>query len=34
VLNFTLQGPLTVVPTTHGPNEGRPKLEANQNQNQ
>ena len=32
VLNFTLQGPLTVVPTTHGPNEGRPKLEANQNQ--
>ena len=32
VLNFTLQGPLTVVPTTRGPNEGRPKLEANQNQ--
>jgi BON domain len=32
VLNFTLQGPLTVVPTTKGPNEGRPKLEANQNQ--
>jgi len=32
VLTFTLQGPLTVVPTTRGPNEGRPKLEANQNQ--
>jgi hypothetical protein len=31
VLNFTLQSPLTVVPTTRGPNEGRPKLEANQN---
>lgn len=30
VLNFTLQGPLTVVPTTQGPNSGRPKLEANQ----
>lgn len=29
VLNFTLQGPLTVVPTK-GPNEGRPRLEANQ----
>ncbi len=26
VLNFTLQGPLTVVPTTEGPNAGRPKL--------
>jgi hypothetical protein len=26
VLNFTLQGPLTVVPTTQGPNAGRPKL--------
>jgi hypothetical protein len=31
VLNFTLQSPLTVVPTTRGPHEGRPKLEANQN---
>jgi hypothetical protein len=30
VLNFTLQGPLTVIPTSKGPNEGRPKLEANQ----
>jgi outer membrane biosynthesis protein TonB len=30
VLNFALQGPLTVVPTTHGPNENRPRLEANQ----
>ena len=30
VLNFTLQGPLTVVPTTQGPNSGRPRLEANQ----
>jgi BON domain len=29
VLNFTLQGPLTVVPTTHGPNANRPKLENN-----
>ncbi len=27
VLNFTLQAPLTVVPTTRGPNEGRQKLE-------
>ena len=26
VLNFTLQGPVTVVPTTEGPNAGRPKL--------
>ncbi len=26
VLNFTLQGPLTVVPTSEGPNAGRPKL--------
>ncbi len=26
VLNFTLQGPLTVIPTTKGPNEGRPTL--------
>jgi len=26
VLNFTLQGPLTVVPTTEGPNANRPKL--------
>ena len=30
VLNFTLQGPLTVLPTTQGPNSGRPRLEANQ----
>jgi BON domain len=30
VLNFTLQGPLTVVPTTKGPNEGRPTLSTNQ----
>jgi hypothetical protein len=29
VLNFTLQGPVTVVPTTHGPNANRPKLENN-----
>ena len=27
VLSFTLQGPLTVTPTTQGPNSGRPKLE-------
>jgi BON domain len=27
VLNFTLQGPLTVTPTTQGPNGSRPKLE-------
>jgi hypothetical protein len=32
VLNFTLQVPLTVVPTTKSPNEGRPKLEASQQQ--
>ena len=31
VLNFTLQGPLTVVPTTKGPNSGRQPLE-NSNQ--
>jgi len=30
VLNFTLQAPLTVVATTKGPNEGRPKLVPNQ----
>jgi len=29
VLNFTLEGPLTVIPTTQGPNAGRPKLENN-----
>ena len=29
VLNFTLQGPLTVVPTTRGPNSDRPRLERN-----
>jgi len=29
VLNFTLQGPLTVVPTTKGPNSGRPTLDTN-----
>jgi BON domain-containing protein len=27
VLNFTLQGPLTVIPTNRGPNEGRHRLE-------
>jgi hypothetical protein len=26
VLNFTLQGPVTVIPTTEGPNANRPKL--------
>ena len=31
VLNFTLQGPLTVVPTTKGPNSDRPTLD-NSNQ--
>jgi len=30
VLNFTLQGPLIVIPTTKGPNEGRPTLNTNQ----
>jgi len=30
VLNFTLQGSLTVIPTTKGPNEGRPTLSTNQ----
>jgi hypothetical protein len=30
VLNFTLQGPLTVVPTTKGPDEGRHKLGVDQ----
>jgi len=30
VLNFTLQAPLTVVATTKGPDEGRPKLMRNQ----
>lgn len=30
VLNFTLQSPVTVVQTTHGPNEGRQKLETEQ----
>lgn len=29
VLNFTLQGPLTVVPTTKGPSSDRPRLERN-----
>jgi BON domain len=29
VLSFTLQGPLTVTPTTQSPNSGRPKLENN-----
>ncbi|HEY7099470.1 MAG TPA: BON domain-containing protein [Terriglobales bacterium] len=28
VLNFTLQGPVSVVPTTQGPNAGRPPLES------
>ena len=27
VLNFTLQGPLTVIPTNRGPNEGRHRME-------
>jgi len=30
VLNFTLQAPLTVTPTTEGPNAGRQKLDSNQ----
>lgn len=30
VLNFTLQGPLTVIPTTQGPDAGRPRLESRQ----
>jgi hypothetical protein len=30
VLNFTLQGPLTVVATNKGPNAGRPPLDSNQ----
>ena len=30
VLNFTLQAPLTVIPTTQGPNRDRPRLETNQ----
>jgi hypothetical protein len=34
VLNFTLQGPLTVVPTSKGPNEGRPKLDQSPSSNQ
>jgi hypothetical protein len=29
VLNFTLQGPVTVIPTTRGPNAGRQTLENN-----
>jgi hypothetical protein len=29
-LNFTLQAPLTVIPTTQGPNAGRQKLDPNQ----
>jgi hypothetical protein len=29
VLNFTLQGPVTVIPTTQGPNAGRPTLDNN-----
>lgn len=33
ILTFTLQSPLTVIPTTQGPNEGRPKLDAS-DQNQ
>jgi BON domain-containing protein len=32
VLNFTLQGPLTVVPTTKGPDAGRQKLPGGDNQ--
>ena len=30
VLNFTLQGPLTVIATNKGPNAGRPALDSNQ----
>jgi outer membrane biosynthesis protein TonB len=30
VLNFTLQAPLTVIPTTQGPDAGRPTLNAQQ----
>jgi BON domain len=30
VLNFTLQQPLTVLPTTKGPNSGRHRLDSNQ----
>jgi len=30
VLTFTLQAPLTVVPTTKGPNDARPRLDAGQ----
>lgn len=30
VLNFTLQGPVTVVPTSKGPNENRQKLDVTQ----
>ena len=30
VLTFTTQAPLTVVPTTKGPNDGRPRLDADQ----
>ncbi|MGD0178342.1 MAG: BON domain-containing protein [Terriglobales bacterium] len=30
VLNFTLQAPLTVIPTTQGPNTGRPTLNTQQ----
>jgi hypothetical protein len=33
VLTFTLQGPLTVIPSK-GPNEGRPKLDQGQGSNQ
>jgi hypothetical protein len=33
VLNFTLQAPVSVLPAKN-PHEGRPRLEANQNQNQ
>ena len=33
VLNFTLQNALTVIPTTKGPNEGRPRLEPASNNN-
>ncbi|HXM64070.1 MAG TPA: BON domain-containing protein [Terriglobales bacterium] len=32
VLNFTLQSPLTVIPTTQGPNAGRPTLNTAQQQ--
>ena len=34
VLNFTLQAPVSVIPTSKRPHSGRPRLENNQNKNQ